>query len=151
MADLRGFDANRVEPSKSFEPLPAGDYLAVIVDSEWQTTKSGSGQYLKFTFQIVEGPHQHRQLFARLNLKNPNPVAVEIAQAELSALCRAVQVLQPQDSSELHQLPLLVQVRCVKRGDTGEIGNEIRGYRPRPAAAESFAGNGSALPPWSRG
>jgi len=28
MADLRGFDANTVEPTTDFEPIPAGKYLA---------------------------------------------------------------------------------------------------------------------------
>ncbi len=30
MADLRGFDANKVEPATPFEPIPAGKYLAMI-------------------------------------------------------------------------------------------------------------------------
>jgi len=40
MADLRGFDANVVEPSKDFEPVPAGRYLAVITASEMKPNKA---------------------------------------------------------------------------------------------------------------
>jgi hypothetical protein len=37
-------------------------------------------------------------------------------------------VLAPNDSVELHNLPLVLHMPCKKREDTGEIGNEIRGY-----------------------
>ncbi len=58
MADLRGFDANQVEPSSDFEPIPAGKYLAVITETEMKPTKSGAGSYLQLTFQIIEGAAQ---------------------------------------------------------------------------------------------
>ena len=32
MANLNGFNATEVEPTSSFEPLPAGKYLAAITD-----------------------------------------------------------------------------------------------------------------------
>ena len=56
MANLSGFDANQVEPSADFEPIPAGKYLATIVESEMKPTKSGTGNYLQLTFEILEGP-----------------------------------------------------------------------------------------------
>jgi hypothetical protein len=149
MADLRGFDANNVEPTSDFEPIPAGKYEAVITESEMKPTKSGTGQYLQLTFQIIEGEYKNRLLWARLNLQNPNAIAVQIAQAELSAICRAVGVLAPKDSTELHNLPLLVSVRCKRRDDTGEITNEIKGYSKKeaPPAAPAAA---NSTPPWKR-
>ncbi len=84
MADLSGFDANQVEPSSDFEPIPAGKYQAVITDSEMKQTKSGTGSYLQLSFQIIEGPYQNRLLWARLNLDNPNETARKIAQGELA-------------------------------------------------------------------
>jgi hypothetical protein len=152
MADLRGFDANQIEPSNVFEPLPAGKYLAVITDSEKKPTKAGTGHYFQFTFQVVDGPHKGRNLRALLNLDNPNAKAVEIARAELSAICRAVGVLAPTDSVELHNLPLVINVKCKKREDTGELTNEVRGYArketPPPAARSQPPAN--STPPWSR-
>ena len=41
MADLRGFDANAVEPNESFDPLPNGDYLSIITASEMKPTAVG--------------------------------------------------------------------------------------------------------------
>jgi len=151
MANLNGFDANTVDPNFTFDPVPAGKYTAVITASEMKPTKKGTGQYLELTFQIIDGEHQGRNLWARLNLDNPDATAVKIARAELSAICRAVGVLAPKDSVELHNLPLVLTVGVKKRDDTGEPTNVIRGYEkkgaavPRPIAA---AGNGKA--PWQR-
>ena len=151
MADLRGFDANQVDPSTTFDPIPAGKYPAVITQSEMKDTKAGTGQYLQLTFEIIEGAFKGRSLWARLNLDNPNATAVKIAKAELSAICRAVDVLSPNDSADLHNLPLVLDVRCKKRADTGEITNEIKGYGkkepPTPPAAPAVT---NSTPPWKR-
>jgi hypothetical protein len=152
MADLRGFDANQVEPTTDFEPIPAGNYLAVITDSEMKPNKAGTGHYLQLAFQIIEAPYQNRFLWARLNLDNPNATAVQIARAELSAICRAVGVLAPNDSVELHNLPLVIHVRCKKRSDTGEITSEVKGYSKRepPTPSASAAPAAKSTPPWKR-
>jgi hypothetical protein len=152
MADLNGFDASQVEPSKDLEPLPAGKYLAVITESEMKANKAGTGHYLQLTFEILDGPHKGRHLWARLNLGNPNATAVAIAQSELSAICRAVGVMRPGDSAELHDLPLVIHVQCRKRPDSGEIVNEIKGYLPKAAPAEPPAVKPAApgAPPWKR-
>jgi hypothetical protein len=150
MANLNGFNANNVDPAADFEPLPAGKYLAVITASEMKPTKSGKGQYLELAFQVIDGPFKSRQLWSRLNLDNPNAQAVQIAKGELSAICRAIGVMQPKDSLDLHNLPLLLTVKCKKREDTGDVVNEIKGY------AKKEAGNGgpqqetSSTPPWAR-
>ena len=150
MANLNGFDATNVDPATDFEPLPAGKYLAVITDSEMKPTKSGSGHYLELVFQVIEGQFKNRMLWSRLNLDNPNRQAVQIAQGELSAICRAVGVMQPKDSIELHNLPLLVTVKCKKREDTGDIVNEIRGYSKKDAVNGVPQQETTNTPPWAR-
>jgi hypothetical protein len=90
-------------------------------------------------------------LWARLNLDNPNATAVKIARAELSAICRAVGVMAPGDSVELHDLPLVISVKCKKRADTGEITNEIKGYAKKEAAAgKPVQAAVDTTPPWRR-
>jgi hypothetical protein len=150
MADLNGFDANDVEPAGEFEPIPAGKYVAVITKSEIKPTKAGDGRYLELTFQITEGEYKNRLLWDRLNLDNPNAQAVHIARAELSAICRAVEVMAPKDSVELHDLPLVVSVKCKKREDNGEITNEIRGYSKREAPPTDPQAGDDSAPPWRR-
>jgi hypothetical protein len=155
MATLN-FNANEVEPSVGIDAIPAGKYQAVIVESEMKPTKNGDGQYLELVFEIIDGEYKSRKLWARLNLENRNAQAVQIARADLSAICRAVNVPQPKDSIELHNLPLTVTVRC-RKNQEGEISNEIKGYAPRAsfsgAAAQAATPEPqapNAKPPWAR-
>lgn len=153
MANLRGFDASVVEPTKSLDPLPNGKYVAALIDSEERPTKAGTGSFLMLTFEILDGGHKGRRVWARLNLNNPSAKAVEMAQAELSAICRAVGVLSPNDSVDLHNLPMIIDVRCRKRADTGELSNEIVAYEPRPTAAApapATPATPATAPPWKR-
>jgi len=150
MANLNGFDARQVDPASDFEPIPAGKYLAIITESAMKPTKSGSGSYLELVFEVIEGEHKGRNLWARLNLDNPNPLTVQIARAELSAICRATGVMQPKDSIELHNLPLLLTVKCKKREDTGDITNEVKGYAKKEAATGQPQQATSQTPPWAR-
>lgn len=150
MANLTGFDANQVEPTTDFEAIPAGKYLAMITDSEFKPTKSGAGSYLQLTFEILEGPYRGRILWARLNLENSNPTTVQIARAELSSICRAVGIMTPSDSVELHNLPLVITVKCKKRDDNGDVTNEIKGYAKKEATKAQPAQATTAAPPWRR-
>ena len=150
MANLHGFNASNVDPAVDFEPIPAGRYLAIITDSGMKPTKNGSGSFLELTFQVIDGPYKNRLLWARLNLDNPNKQAMEIARAQLSAVCRAVGVMQPKDSLELHNLPLQVTVKCKRREDTGDVLNEIKGYAKKEAAAGVPQQETSNTHPWAR-
>jgi len=152
MANLNNFDANQVDPAVGFDPIPAGKYLAVITESEMKPTKAGDGKYLQLTFQILDGPFKGRLVWARLNLENSNAQTVKIARAELSAVCRAVGVMAPKDSVELHNVPLEISVGCKKRKDTGDITNTIKGYAKKgsAAAAAPRAAAPAGAPPWKR-
>ncbi|MBN2448153.1 MAG: DUF669 domain-containing protein [Phycisphaerae bacterium] len=151
MPNLGNFNANDVDPNFAFEPIPAGKYLAVITESEMKATKSGVGQYLQFTFQVIEGEYQGRLVWARLNLDNPNATTVKIARAELSAICRAVGVLAPKDSVELHNLPLVITVGHKKRADNDELVNVLKAYAKKEAVtSRAPATAGTNTPPWKR-
>ena len=159
MATLN-FDANQHEDPQDFSPIPAGDYVAMAIDSEMKETKAGTGHYLQITWSIIDGEHKGRQLWSRLNLDNPSQEAVNIANKDLASLCRAVQVLEPKDSAQLHSLPLLLGVKIKKRSDTGEMTNEVAKYKPlgnrqptvappasQPVAAAPQAAAPAAAPP----
>jgi hypothetical protein len=148
--DLHGFNAAEIEPAASYEPLPAGWYRAVITASEERVNKSQTGSYLQLTLEVIAGQHQGRKLIDRLNLNNPNQTAVEIAQRTLSGICRAVGVMTPRTSYDLHDKPLMVKVK-VRAGD-GDYGpsNEIVEYAPPEKAAPVGVQGKSALP-WKRG
>lgn len=147
---MLNFDATTVAPATAFEAIPAGNYTAIITESAMKPTKRGDGEYLQLTLQIIDGEHSGRKLFDRLNLNNPNATVVDIAQRTLSAICHAVGVMQPQDSAELHDIPMQVKVGVEKNATDGTNSNVIKGYatagngKPAPRAAAPAA---TGMPP----
>ena len=152
MPNLNGFDANNVEPVPSFDPIPAGQYLAMIVASEEKTSSKGN-QFLSLELEVLDGQYKGRKLWVNLNLSHPNPETVKFARTELASICRAIGVLKPTDSVQLHNLPMLITVKCVNRKDTGELQNRIKSYAPKAAAQgqPQQAPANSTTPPWRRG
>lgn len=126
----QGFDSSQVKPSEGFTPLPAGDYIVMITDSEVKPTQDGNGQLLGLIMQVIRGEFQNRKLFENLNLINASPQAQEIARGTLSAICRACGIGTVNDSSQLHNIPMQVRVAIKKRKDTGNLENTIQSYKP---------------------
>ena len=154
MATLN-FDATQVEPSTGRDPIPAGKYVAAITASEMKPTKNGAGQYLELEYQILDGEHTGRKVWSRHTLIHPSAQTVQIARGELSAICRAIGIMTPKDSAELHNLPLAITVKVKKREDNGELTNEIVVWARKDAAAgvPQQAGpttSTPATPPWLR-
>lgn len=155
MADLGGFNANEVEPNKDFEAIPPGRYEAMIMESEMKPTSSGNGEYLELTMTVLGPTCKGATLWDRLNLKNPSEKAVQIARGQLSSLCRAVGVLTPRDSTQLHNLPFIVRVDV--EDYEGKKYNRMKGYYAKEApAAQTPAKEAAAVPsgggsaPWPK-
>ena len=66
---------------RSFEPLPVGDYPAIVTSSEIKDTKAGDGQYIELTLQITDGEYAGRRIWERLNVHNKNKQTEDIARA----------------------------------------------------------------------
>lgn len=125
-----GNDYQNAKPMDDYTPIPVGDYKAVITESEVKQTKAGDGQYLNLKVEIIEGEYQGRIIFVILNLWNPNPKAVEIANRELATIVAAVGRPGAQNSEELHNIPMTVKV-AIQPG-VGDYGpsNRIKNYLP---------------------
>ena len=155
MADLSGYNAEDHEPLGDFSPVPKGDYQGIAIESEMKSTKAGTGNYLSIVWELIDDEYQGRKLFSNINLDNPNPKAVEIAQRELSSICRATGVLRPKDSEELHNIPVMLKVGVEKRKDTEEFSNRIKGYSAiegsnSQPSGKSKSSSGSSTPPWKK-
>jgi len=145
MADLGGYDASQVKDSE-FEALPAGEYRAVITESERKKTKDQSSELLQVKLQIIDGPFKNRTVIDRFNLWNKNPQATTIAQQQFKKVCEAVNVPKPGDSSALHMKPLMIKL-AVKEYD-GKEQNEVKGYKAcLPQSASTPATTGTAGKP----
>lgn len=151
MANLNGLYGTDDKPSAQFDPIPTGEYKAVIVASESKQTKAKDGEYLELEHQIIEGDHAGRKLFSRLNLQNRSPKAVEIARADLAQIRIATGQLAPQDSVQLHNIPMLIRVVYQpadpsKNRDNPQ--NEIKGWKAISGATQAATQTGAPyLPP----
>ena len=152
MATLNDFDATKFVERTRISSMLAGKYPAKIVATEMKPTKNGKGRYLLVTFEVIEGEYAGRKLWSRLNLENPSKAAVWHAQRELAAICRAVGVLKPADTVELHDIPLILHVGLKWRAEVQDFENIIEGYLKRenttPIVAPPTQKSADDTPPW---
>ena len=83
---------------------------------------------------LVDGEHKGRKLWQNYNLWNSNTQAVAMANGEFAALRAATGVMNCHDSQQLHNIPVVLDVRVVKRKDNEELSNEIKAIHPRGGA-----------------
>lgn len=125
-------------PGASTSLVPAGRYNVQIVGSDLLPTKEGSGQYIVFEMVVLDGPQQGRKLFDRLNIVNRNPQAVEMANRTLASICRATGRAGVGETSELHDIPFVLDVSVKSQGGFGET-NTLRYYaRSAPVVPRSL-------------
>jgi hypothetical protein len=129
------FDATAHESSNDYAPLPAGEYKLCAVASEMKTTKKGDGKYISFEFQVLSSLGEGRKIFANYNWVNPNEKAVSIGKEQFAALCKAVGILKPESTEQLHNIPFSAVVGIQK--GTGEYGdsNVIKKYQESASIA----------------
>lgn len=127
-----------------FSLLPAGNYIAQIIESVVKENKNG-GRRLAVTFQIVDGEFANRLIFENLNLWNDNDDAVRIARQTLAKICNATGRTHVNDSTELHYQPMQIKVG-VREDKTGQYGpqNTIKGFA---ALTGNHAPSAAPVPP----
>ena len=148
------FNASEVDPNVGFGPIPAGTYVAQVVDSDLKMNRAGTGQYIALQLEILDGEFKGRRVFSNLTVSHTNKTAERIGQAHLSALCRAVGVMQLTDTAQLHGRPIKITVRIRKDEKYGES-NEVIGFEPASASvaqptAAVAAAPAASIPPWER-
>jgi len=125
------FNVSEVTPAQEYKPLPEGKYEVVIADSDVKATRTGNGSYIQLEFEVVSGEYKGRKLWGRYNIENSNREAVEIGRSQFAAVCQAVNIPSPRDTSELHNCTLILSVKCRRRKDSDELENTIGGYKPK--------------------
>jgi len=159
MANLNGFNPAEFQDDDSFDPLPAGNYEAIITESEMKDTRDGTGKYLKLTWKLIDGSkYDGRLVWENINIINKNPQAVEIAFKTLAKVCKACGINRPvNDSSELHGIPCMIKVSIRPASNGYDESNDVKSHKmikrevPGVAlgAASVPSNNTSAVqPPW---
>lgn len=121
------FDAKTVDPAQSLEALPAGKYISALTDSVQQENSKKNGHHMKLTFTVQDGEYKGRKVIETLNMWHTNDTAAEIAGREFSALCYATNVLQIQDTAQLHGQPFLLEL-AVEQSEQYGPSNRVKGY-----------------------
>lgn len=163
MSAFLNFDAEGVDPAKPFEVLPPDRYHVYISGTEMKPTKANTGEYLEVEYTVVDGDYEGRKLWSRHNIVNPSEKAQQIARQELSAICHAVGVLKVEDSAELHDRPLLIEVGIEKNRQNDTDVNRVKAWmpasgaapaktaaKPAPKAPTPAAAGAKAPPPWAK-
>jgi len=101
--------------AKRRDPIPHGRYDARIIRSQFNPAATGR---LDLDFEITGGKHDGHVIVKQLHLHGSNANAKRKARAELSRICLAVGVMAPKDSSELHNIPMVIHVGTGRRQNT---------------------------------
>lgn len=161
------FDVSDLPQStKSYDPIPEGNYDATISQAELKTTNDGTGKYIKLRLDITGPSHQGRVVFSNLNIKNASAKAEEIGRQQLGEIMRAIGIAKVQDTDQLigGAVNIKVAIRPARTdertGKTYEAGNEVKGYRAAGGAAPASVAapmskpatvvNKSSAPPWAK-
>lgn len=122
------FNSNDFAERTHVSVVPPGWYVMQIVDSKIVPTKTPGGARLNLQFKILQGDFAGRMVFQGYNVKNANPVAVNIAMEELAELSKAVGVPVWNDTEQLHGIPFNMKVKC--KAEPGyDVRNEPQIYQ----------------------
>ena len=145
MAQLpSAFNSNDHEEMGDFSAMPAGDYQAEITESKRKESKTTAGNfYWELTFKIIGGKFNGRTTWTRLNLINSD-AAVEIANQELTSICKAVGKVSIGDTTELHKIPMTITLKIDAATAQYSASNSITKYaRLAGVATPDAPGGGS--------
>jgi len=148
------FDVSSYEaPKRNRDPLPRGEYLAIVTENRMKATNSGTGEFLELDIQIVEGEFSGRRIWERLNIHNASEVAENIARAALKSISLACGIEALSDTDMLNDTPFTIVLDIDRKDPTR---NRVMGYRPagaasapasRPTATKAAP---AAAKPWER-
>lgn len=154
------FNAEQMpEGDNNFEPIPAGWYEASINEVSLNTTKAGTGQYLKIRYDIIGPSHQGRVVFQNLNIRNPNSKAEQIGLQQFGDLMRAIGLKQVTDTDQLVGGNLKIKVKIRPAADGYDASNDVGSYaaisgaKPPTPVANQFdvpSDSGATAPPWAK-
>ena len=119
---IQAFNAQQYDPTQGGGSLPVGRHPVIIESSEVKANKANDGGYLQLNVKLIDGPQTGTTGAYRLNLYHSNPQTAEIAHRQLSAICHCVGVFNVQDSSQLHNIPFIIEVGLQKGEEAAQKG-----------------------------
>lgn len=129
--NIAQFNAAAVDTeSNSYDPIPVGDYTAIINGAEFKPNKAGTGTNLCLEIEVVGPTHQGRKIWEYLAVDNPNPDASRIAQEKLAKIIKALGKNAVQSELELMNQPLGIKVKIRPPANGYDASNEVKDFFP---------------------
>ncbi|MCX4027880.1 DUF669 domain-containing protein [Endozoicomonas sp. SM1973] len=115
-----GFNTGEYDPNAGFEVLPAGDYIAMLVEADIKTNSKNTGQFINCKWLITEGEFANRNIFDAVNITHQNTMAEKLGRQRLSAIAHAIGIPDAQDTDQLLQKPCVLTLGIKKDKEYGD-------------------------------
>lgn len=124
-----------------FEPLPAGTYRVTVFESEKRRNKKDNGNYVVLNMQVVSGDYKGRRVRQFFNVEHDDEATEARGKADFEKVLFAVNVLKPDDTSQVHGIPMLVRIAIKDDPQFGKQ-NVVRDYM----RDDGYLADGEQLP-----
>lgn len=121
--------------SESNDCLPAGKYRVMITDVEDKETRSGTGQYLRLKFQVIDGQYSNWITTDMINYKNENPKAEEIGWQQLKKCVKAIWGEFPEEFTAEDLRDQILEVQTKVEEYNGSTSSKVKNYVVQKAQA----------------
>lgn len=145
------FDATTVNPQGDRTPVPDGEYPVILTSTEIKHSNQ-TDSMINCGMKITEGPLSGKMIFTNINYRNGNPVAQQIGQERLSALCHVCGVLKITDTAQLHGRPFKAKCTINERDKRYNEVTFLKSDGTAPvgtASAPGAGGPGGPPPAWA--
>lgn len=141
----------------NFEPLPAGNYVVEVIESDVVDTKTGLGRQMKLTLKVVEGDFDGRRVWANIMVRHQNETAQRIGQQVIASLISAAGIGPIDNTEDLHGIPVIAKV-VIEHDKSGQFEprNTVKGFLPygaqvaNSAPVKAASSKPQAAQPWMR-
>src|SRR6516164_11152844 len=131
----QAFNTQTEEGTPDFQPLPAGNYVATIVDAKVGPLKSGKGQAVLLQWEVQGGANQGRLIFDHAIVAHESAEAMKFGRRKLKDIADACGVKDSiTDLTVLLNKPCLISVK-IETDDSGEYPPKNRVGRVKPITA----------------
>jgi hypothetical protein len=139
----KAFDFSKVPQSDRgpMSLLPSGLYIAHIIEGSVVPAKSGRGLVANLMWEILDGPHERRRVWSRVNVENENETAQEIGQRFMGMLQTALGIEGLVDSTDVFLFQAVeINVGVEKSRDPQYPDrNMVKSIRPVPGVSRAAA------------
>jgi len=122
-------DTDNVPEPDTFEPLPAGQYEAIVTEEGIKNSDS-AGDMVKVVFTVTQEPYNGRKVFHYLCVEHPKQDVADRAWKQLAQLSRAVGIQHLSDTAHLLDKGLVITLNVKDDGKGFGPQNNVTNCRP---------------------